>query len=188
MEELKIEVFEGVKKERKPRGKNPYRKLKSKAGRPKKLWAPKWMRTETWEWIEKVLMYIQFWKKEAVGDKDYIPYTPMTLEKALAEVWKSRVAFFWNLNNHPEFKEKYELAKEARRENRKAMAENQLDKALGWLMTMEDKDLARLSLDILKATDKSYNPKIEIEETKKSLHLNISDADLQAKILELMNS
>tara|TARA_R110002020_G_scaffold358575_1_gene571192 strand:- start:372 stop:539 length:168 start_codon:yes stop_codon:yes gene_type:complete len=55
-------------------------------------------------------------------------------------------------------------------------------------LEVDDKDVARMALDYLKATDKAYNPKIEIEQNVKRLNLDITDEEFKMRMQELMNS
>jgi hypothetical protein len=52
---------------------------------------------------------------------------------------------------------------------------------------MEDKDKAKLSLDVLKSIDKSYSPKLNIEAKTTSIDLTSSMEDLITKANELIN-
>lgn len=111
----------------------------------------------------------------------------MTLGQAAKEIERTPQAILISFKNYPEYQERYELAKETRREVKKAIAENVLDKALEQKMDIEDKDVARLALDFLKATDKAYNPKIEIEQNIKRLSLNVSEEELVARLQSLIS-
>jgi hypothetical protein len=53
-------------------------------------------------------------------------------------------------------------------------------------MDIEDLDLAKLSMQYMKDTDKAHNVKMEIDMNVKSLNLNISEEEIMAKIQELM--
>jgi hypothetical protein len=53
-------------------------------------------------------------------------------------------------------------------------------------MALTDKDIVDISFKMLQATEKSYNPKIEIEATTKNLNLNISEEQILEKINQLM--
>ena len=111
----------------------------------------------------------------------------MTLAQAAKEMDRTPQAILISLRKYHEFAERYELAKETRREVKKSIAENVLDQALEQKMDIDDKDVARLALDFLKATDKAYNPKIEIEQNIKKLSLNISDEEMMARFQSLIS-
>ena len=143
----------------------------------------KWNR----EQLDKVIRLIENGTKESKTIKNYKPYTPMTLAQAAKEMDRTPQAILISLRKYPEFAERYELAKETRREVKKSIAENVLDQALEQKMDIDDKDVARLALDFLKATDKAYNPKIEIEQNIKKLSLNISDEEMMARFQSLIS-
>ena len=53
-------------------------------------------------------------------------------------------------------------------------------------MALTDKDIVDISFKMLQATEKSYNPKVEIEATTKNLNLNMSEAQIIEKLNNLM--
>lgn len=129
------------------------------------------------QWFELML----HWTKESAVE-GYVPYSPMTLKQAAEHLGKNEQVFFYHINTYPELKERYEAIKVQRREIRNNRAESILDKALWEKMDMDDDKVARLALDVLKATDKAYNPKIEIDQNVKGLHLHLTDEEIMDKI------
>ena len=111
----------------------------------------------------------------------------MTLEQACLQEGMTKQNFFYYVNNYPELKEKYEAVRTAKREITGSLAENNLHNALEDNSEIGMLDKARLSLDYLKATDKSYNQKIEVNQTVKALNFNVSDEEVLARINELMS-
>jgi len=69
-------------------------------------------------------------------------------------------------------------------------AEDNLMQAMdgdGDFAVMESKDRARLSLDILKQTERAYNPKIEIEAKTENMNFEVPMEELEKMILELIH-
>jgi hypothetical protein len=146
------------------------------------------MRTDTLITFESIINLMISGKDKYIhpDNKKLIPYYPMTLNQACRELDMLPQQFFYYLNTYPALKEKYEAIKVARREKVKHYAEDNLDKAIGGKMDIDDTDLANLSLKYLEKTDKAFNPKQEIDVISKNLHFNMSDEQIMSKIQELM--
>lgn len=166
----------------------PWRKPKQKYTKKDKRWAPTGMRDSTRTKMLAIMNAMVYGVKESTIDPNYKPYTPMPMKQAAKEFGISQFAFLSTVNNYDEMKERYEHTKTLKREAVKNLAENNLEKALQWMMDMEWKDVARLSLDYMKSTDKAFNPKLEIEQNVKRLNLDVSDEELKLRIQELMNN
>lgn len=130
--------------------------------------------------FEKIVDLMIHW------DKDN-NYRPLSMKEAVSKVWIAQQTFIYYINTYPSLKEKYEAIKSAKREIIWWIAENNIHKALDWDMDIDDIDKARLSLDYLKSTTKEYNPKIEVNQSIKSININISDEELKSRIQELMS-
>jgi hypothetical protein len=162
-----------------------------KNGKKSAPWANLWMRETTKVLLEEFINAIQFGVK-ALRDKEqnktYVPYTPLTLKQVASHLDKHEQTFLHHLVAYPEYKDRYEVAKTIRRDVVKAKAETKIDELFEWSLDVDDKDVARMALDYLKATDKAFNPKIEIEQNVKRLNLDISDDEFKARMQTLMNS
>ena len=125
------------------------------------------------------------WSKEPLVE--WIkPFTPMTMKEAVNQEWMTEQNFLYYINTYPSLKHKYEAIRTAKKEVVWSLAENNLHKALDEWNDIDLLDKAKLSLDYLKSTDKSYNQKIEVNQTTKSLNFHISDDELKWRIYELM--
>ena len=138
--------------------------------------------------VESILALIAYGKKQYTRkeNKHLAPYHPLTLKRACLEIGMTPQNFFYYMREYPALKEKYEDMRVARREKIKNLAEDNIDKAISWKMDIEDLDLAKLSMQYMKDTDKAHNVKMEIDMNVKSLNLNISEEEIMAKIQELM--
>lgn len=146
---------------------------------------------ETRAKAEDIMNFMLYWVKTVNADvKKKWPklwqYQPMTAMQACMQVWISQQALHYYLREYPEIKDKYEDIRVAKREKIKSQAEDNLDRAIAWAMEIDDVDLARLSMQYLEKTDKSYNIKQEIDVNVKALHMNLSEEDILTKIQELM--
>lgn len=145
------------------------------------MWKVKWeTQLDTAIKYEKMLNLMLSWKAPS--------YKPLSMKHAAAEIWVNAQAFSQYCNLHTEFKKKYEKLKEAKRNVIWSLAETNLEKALDEdNQKIDDLDKARLSLDYLKATEKAYNPRIEVEGVVKNLMIWLTDEEIKAKMSELMN-
>lgn len=148
----------------------------------------KWLTAKWRAKFETVLEYMLYWKKEYENEENRVlkPYTPMTQEQACREIWMTSQNFLNYVNKYPELKEKYYTLREQRREKIKVLAETRIDQAIEWKLNLTDKEMVDISLKTLQATDKSWNPKVEIDATVKRLNLNVSEEQLIEKINSLM--
>ena len=163
----------------------PRKKTKSISPKMKK---PTWLTKKGREKFETVLGYMLYWKKDYEHESNKLlkPYTPMTMEQAAREVGMTSQNFVHYVNKYPELKEKYYELREQRREKIKVMAETRVDQAIEWKLDLTDKEMVDVSLKALQATDKAWNPKVEIEANVKRLNLNVSEEQLIDKINSLM--
>ena len=135
--------------------------------------------------FEKVLDLMLSWAKNP-KDNNIWSYVPMSMKEAVKEEWMTEQNFIYYINTYPALKEKYEAVRRTKREVIWNIAENNLKNALEDEKEIDKLDKAKLSLDYLKSTEKSYNQKIEVNQTTKSLNFNISDDELKARIYDLM--
>jgi len=143
---------------------------------------------DTWELmtlkVDKVIDLLAFGR---VIDWKIVRYK---LYEAIDEVWINLHNFRYHIKTNATLWAKYNDIKVSRRESMKDRAEDNLLQAMegkGDFAVMESKDRARLSLDILKQTDKAYNPKIEIEAKTENMNFNTPVEELERMILELIN-
>lgn len=135
--------------------------------------------------FEKVLDLMLSWTKSPQNVTIW-SYVPMSMKEAVTEEWMTEQNFIYYINTYPALKEKYEAVRRTKREVIWNIAENNLKNALEDKEEIAKLDKAKLSLDYLKSTDKTYNQKIEVNQTVKSLNFNISDDELKARIYDLM--
>lgn len=148
-------------------------------------WLTKWWRAK----FEKVLELMLYGAKtyEAEENKWIKSYSPLTMQQATRELSMTPQNFLSYVNRYPELKEKYYDLREQRREKIKVISEENIDNAIGGKLDLTDKEMVDISLKALQATDKSWNPKVEIEANVKRLNLNVSEEQLIEKINSLMS-
>lgn len=145
-------------------------------------------KVETRKKFEKVIDMMMHWKKKLThkDNQSINPYYPLTMQQACREMWMNIQNFMYYIHTYPELKEKYEDIKIARREKIKNVAEDNIDKAIAWKMDLTDKELVDISFKTLQATEKWYNPKLEIETVSKNLNFNMSDEQIMNKLNQLL--
>lgn len=135
--------------------------------------------------FERVLDLMLSWTKKPKNDKIW-SFIPMSMKEAVAEEWMTEQNFIYYVNTYPALKEKYEAVRRVKREVIWNIAENNLKDALEDNKEIDKLDKAKLSLDYLKSTDKTYNQKIEVNQVSKNLNFNINDDELKSRIYDLM--
>ena len=143
------------------------------------------MATDTKILVSQAIDMIAFWK---VDEKTW-RIKKVKLNEAMEEFGLSKVQFHYHINKNEQLKTKYEEVKDIRRNMMKDKAEDNLADAMEgeWkFATMEAKDTARLSLDILKQTEDKYNPKAEIELNTKNLNFDIPLEEMEKMVMELL--
>jgi len=107
----------------------------------------------------------------------------------MEEFGLSKVQFHYHINKNEQLKAKYEEVKDVRRSMMKDKAEDNLADAMegeGRFASMEAKDTARLSLDILKQTEDKYNPKSEINLKANNLNFDMPLEEMEKMVKELL--
>jgi len=123
-------------------------------------------------------------------DKETWELIRFTAAQAWEELWLEKHNFYYHIRSNPALKAKYEDVKLSRRDVMNDKAEDNLMQAMdgdGDFAVMESKDRARLSLDILKQTERAYNPKIEIEAKTENMNFEVPMEELEKMILELIH-
>lgn len=168
--------------------KDNWRPLK-KNGR--KLWTTMVSLPEVALKIGRVVNLMTFWAKEIKNEKNIKkwvkPNTPLNIVDACNETWISRTNFYYYTNKYPQIKEQYNTLREQRREYMKEISEMNIHKAISWKMkTLKEKDVVDYSFEVLKLTDKSYNPKQVIEQTVEEINPDRTTEDIIADIASLL--
>lgn len=132
---------------------------------------------------ERVISKIINWssKPNKYTKKDI--YVPLTATEAATEEWTTLEAFLMYLKRHPKLKAEFEKAKLVKIGVLQEYATDNISNLLTW-DKLEAKDLWDLSLKVLKATDKLFNPKQEIEATVDAA-ITLSTEDILLRIEEL---
>ena len=174
---------------------------------PKWEWKP-W-RISNWKWLKKpwrkkgvkilqpaaikievgqIVNWITFWKKVIESDKNVWikPNVPLTLWQACNEFWISIHTFWSHLKKFPEAKELYKELKENRREYLKELSEANIQKWLSLEMWMTWKEIVDASFKLLEKTDKSYQPKVEIENKSIGINIHKSTDDIMSELSEIL--
>ena len=150
-----------------------------------------WMKDETKIKLEKILSWLLNWVSKVTWEENIKrwvkPWQPLLLKEACEEAWMNTVNFHWLLHNYPEYKFRYDEYRELRRLKIANKAEEVLDSAIWWNMSIEDVDRAKLSLNYLEKVDKKYSVKLNVEQNINHLMLDMSEEDIKRKIMELTN-
>lgn len=160
---------------------------KPKRKRKQKKWRKEWQHNDadvTRLKISNIIDMINFGRV----DENW-HFKKVTLKEALEITWVQKALFYYHIRQNPTLGAKYEDTRLNRREALKDKAEDNLMWAMEWtwdFADMEWKDRARLSLDILKQTDKAYNPRTEIDAKIENLNFDIPMEDMEKMILELI--
>ena len=172
----------------------------------KRQWAnPRWMRNKNWrkkgsknsssmltEWtVNAVMRMMAQWASEIKNDvnkKQWIKkFVPLSMAAACRELWTNQSVVMYHIKKDPSLSKMLTEYRENKQELMKFVAEDNLSRWLNWELNLEDKELVDLSLKVLERTDKAYNPRIEIEQTNKSLNFNIPLEELEKQFKELVN-
>lgn len=112
---------------------------------------------------------------------------PLKPREAAAELWFSTVYYYKVKNKYPELQEYFESIMEHKRKKIGNYAEQNIEDAISSnKLDISDKDKVDFSFRLLEKTNKAYNPKTEIEANVNQFMLDMSEEEIQAKILELM--
>jgi len=182
-------------KEKKPKKKKRGPKPKEKRGRKPRHWLRKTrdpsddLKEERARnkraMMEKIMDRYFFWMEQ----EDWT-MKPCTLKEALSYTRVSKQMFYYNISTDIYIRERYEALRNLKRTHSKSLAEDNLWQALAWegrFADMERKEVAKLSLDFLKVTDDSYNPKIVTENTNKDIDLTIPMEELMRQFEKYKN-
>ncbi len=153
----------------------------------RKRWRPKNRKILTQETKDKfyrVFDLIAYWYDKQTGK--YKPNQPVKLLDAVADVGFSTPYFYKTLWKYEELKEAYEGIKDSRRKRIGDFAEQNVEEAIMWNRELTDKEVVDYSFRMLEKTNQAYNPKTEIEANINEVLLDLSEEELQNRILELM--
>ena len=114
-------------------------------------------------------------------------YTPMSMAAACREVGIPQTKVMFHIKKDTQLSKMYKEYREDKQELMKFVSEDNLSKWLNGELELTDKDLVDLSLKVLERTDKAYNPKIEIEQTTKTLNFNVDIKDMERQLQELIS-
>lgn len=176
--------------------------LRAKVGRPK--WSKKWI--NAWK-KGRPRKYVKPVKTPNANEKSvtinacmetYIYWevdsswnvVKRQMGDILADYGMSKQLFHYYLNRNEALATKRMQLKEAKLWILKDTAQDNIWDALNGVWRFEDlesKDIAKLSLDVLKNTEKLYQPKIQQDINIRKVDLSISMEDLMKKIEESKN-
>lgn len=157
----------------------------------RKLWTIVTPLTEISLTIWKIVNLMTFWAKEIKSErniKQWVkPWNTLSLVEACYEAWFSATSFYYYINKYPALREQYNLLREQRRDYMKEVSELNIQKAITWKMkTLKEKDVVDYSFEVLKLTDKAYNPKQVIEQTVEEINPERTTEDIIADIASLL--
>lgn len=116
----------------------------------------------------------------------YRAWEPLAVWQACEELWFSTAYFYKAKSKYKELDEAYEGIMDSRRARIWNYAEENIESAIKGDYQISDKDKVDFSFRMLEKTNKKYNPKTEIEANINEVLLDMSDEEIQSKILELM--
>lgn len=140
--------------------------------------------------LGNVIDFITMWAIE-INDEENIrlklkPMVPMNIKQACREAGMNYQRFYQMLNADLILKKQFELFRENKQNYMKSAAEDNIFKGIEGELGLDWKELTDLSLKLLERTDKTYNPKVEIEQTIKNLSFNIDLNELQRQFNDIV--
>lgn len=140
--------------------------------------------------VGMIFSYITHGKKKITHPKNIeaglLPDKPLTIKQACLEKWISYQTYYNHMKAFPDIKQKYELLRETRREYMKDVAEENILSVLD-SDDLSAKDKFDANFKLLQATEKSYNPKMEIETRNLNVNISKSSDDLKKDIWDLLS-
>lgn len=133
----------------------------------------------------RIINLLLDWAKEYKFSSKW-PFEKLTVKEACKEEWVSENSFYVYMKSNPSLYKKYQFSREVQRDVLKERAQSNLEKILWWELEVENKELWRLSLDVLKSIEKAYNPKQEIDITNNEA-ISLSMDEIIWRIDELKN-
>jgi len=163
-------------------------KWRKKPGRP--IWATGLSETSVKLEVGKIVNWMTFGKSIIEWEKNkkewVTPNVPLTVNQACDEYWIAPITFWSHLKKFPEAKELYKQLKEDRREYLKELSETNIQKWLSGELGLSWKDLMDASFKMLEKTDKTYQPKVEIENKSIWININKSTEDIMQELQDLL--
>lgn len=172
---------------------SPFQRLDTWEGR-KKPWVPTWTKrtdknkVSMYLWL--IANYTTYGKKKIENPKNIeagVKPWRLTLNEACREAWISYSTFLSYTMTYPELNKKYLELREVGREYLRGLSEHNIEKALKWeYKTITEKERVDFSFNMLRLTDKEYNPKQVVEQTIEEIDYNRSTKDIISDISDLI--
>lgn len=159
----------------------------------KKPWIRKWTTYITEQKVKldigRAVNWMTYGKKE-VSDRAKelwaVPWVPMSIKQVSAELGITHFHFYRRMSKYPEAKELYNELRGQRRDYLKEVAENTIADWLEWKLDLSGKERVDTAFKMLEKTDKSYQPKQEIEQKSVNINIHKSTDDIMSELTSIL--